>query len=263
MLNMHIISLAFLQGLTEFLPISSSGHLIILPKLMDWPEQGVNMDISMHIGTLIAVIAYFMKDVLRAIKGVFVFRKDSTDSALALKLIIAVIPILAVGFVLKDHIDEIRNIRLVAYMLICFGIVLYLADRFAPSTRTIDSMSYRTAFFIGLAQCLSLIAGVSRSGITMTTARLSGVKRTESAAFSMLLSIPTIGAAGLWMGYKMYSENIALSIDMLFAILYSALFGFFAIWLLMSIVKKCSFLIFAVYRVILGLILLAYSYDLV
>ncbi len=258
---LQTIVLALVQSATEFLPISSSAHLIIIPYLSSWADQGMPFDVAMHIGTLAAVVIYFRKDVAAIIEGGFGVLRRQTGSKvnLFLCLTVATIPALLLGFVLEAvfHAD-FRSIKLLAFMLIFFGIILYLVDKLRPRTRTMAELTIKDAFYIGLAQAIALIPGTSRSGITMTMARYLGFNREDAARFSMLLSIPTISAAGLWTALKIYQAGDVgfLNPEVMLGMAVSAVGGILAIWFLLAWLKKASFGIFAAYRIALGVVLL-------
>ncbi|MBR1778858.1 MAG: undecaprenyl-diphosphate phosphatase [Alphaproteobacteria bacterium] len=256
---LQTIVLALLQSATEFLPVSSSGHLILVPQLLHWPDQGMAMDIVLHVGTLFSVLIYFRRDVGWAAAGTvdLLKRRFKTDRALfAAKLGVACIPVFFAGFFLAGYISEhFRNPRLIASTAIIFGILLYWADKKSGRAGTLQEMSFGHAFMIGLAQMLALIPGVSRSGITITAARALGISREEAARFSMLLSVPTIAAAGLLGVVKAAADPVGqnppfqlIALGMIIAFVGGAA----AISFLMRWLKTSSFAIFAVYRVLLG-----------
>lgn len=262
---LQTIVLALVQSATEFLPISSSAHLIIVPYLSSWADQGMAFDVAMHIGTLLAVIIYFRKDVAAIVEGGFGVLRRQTGSKvnLFLCLVIATIPALAFGFLLEAVLHaDFRSIKLLACTLIFFGIVLYVVDKLRPRTRTMAELTIKDAFYIGVAQAIALIPGTSRSGITMTMARYLGFNREDAARFSMLLSIPTISAAGLWTALKIFQAGDSSFFDMqvFIGMLVSALGGLAAIWFLLAWLKKASFGIFALYRIILGVVLLVIAF---
>ncbi|MDP2698866.1 undecaprenyl-diphosphate phosphatase [Thalassospira sp.] len=264
----HIILLAVIQGITEFLPISSSGHLVLVPAITGEADQGLLLDVAVHVGTLLAVFVYFWRDVFAMIGGFFrLFSGRMTPSArMALHIILATIPVVAVGFYLKvSGIEEqLRSVELIAWMTLIFGIVLWIADRIGMTINRLEHMRWGGALFIGLAQVLALIPGVSRSGITMTAARLMGYERADAAQFSMLMSIPVIIGAGLLAGIDLYrADDMALTQDALLAGGLSFLTALMAIAMLMSWLKKSTFAPFALYRVLLGggLLVWIYGYD--
>lgn len=259
---LHTIVLALVQSATEFLPVSSSAHLILVPRLMDWADQGLLTDVALHVGTLFAVMLYFRKDVLSMIRGGFdILRRSfsTADAKLALNLAVATIPALLFGFFFHDYIERtLRSEKVIATTAVVFGIVLYIADKVGKTSGTTASMGVKEALFVGLAQMLALIPGVSRSGITMTAARFLGIGREEAARFSMLLAVPTIGAAGAWTALKVFTAPVGESVgvlSLLTGVSVSFAGGALAISFLMNWLKKSSFAIFALYRVLLGLAL--------
>jgi undecaprenyl-diphosphatase len=259
---LQIFLIALVQGITEFLPISSSGHLILLPKIMDWVDQGLEIDIAVHVGTLLAVMLYFHKDVLVIIKGFFdlCLRKKSDGRNLFINLVVGTIPVVIVGVLIKALIEnEFRNATLIGVTSIIFGVLLYIADRKPDeSSKDVVKMPLKDAFLIGLSQTIALIPGVSRSGITMTFARFLGYSRTHSAKFSLLLSMPTTFAASVLILYEMSETASDARIqDALLSGITAFVIGFLAISIMMKWLKKFSFTPFVVYRVILGFIILA------
>ena len=254
--------LALLQSATEFLPVSSSGHLILVPRLLHWSDQGMVMDIALHIGTLFSVLIYFRREVAMMITGAINILKKklkTPEAAFVLKLGIACVPVFLIGAFAHSYIEEhFRSPLLIASTAIIFGILLYLADRKGSSNDTMRDISFKNAFLIGAAQTLALIPGVSRSGITMTAARALGVKREDAARFSMLLSIPTIGAAGGLGILKILTEAAEVIPEtslIVSGVFISFLGGIAAIGFLMRWLKTSSFAIFAVYRILLGIVL--------
>ena len=253
---LQTIVLALLQSITEFLPISSSGHLILLPFLLKWKPQGIAADIGLHLGTLLAVVVYFRADIYRLVRSCF---SKKQEKGLLINLVIASVPIAVFGLCFLPVLRSFRyNHVLIAIMLIIFGVVLWLADK--CSSMENKKITIKKALFIGFAQCLSLIPGVSRSGITITAARLCKIDRTEATHFSMLLSIPTISMAGLWVLYKSFIQNNSFNLDLQFmlGLFYSFVFGLLVIFVLMRFVKNHSFFIFMLYRMILGFLILRY-----
>ncbi len=261
----HLVILALVQGITEFLPISSSGHLVLTHHLMGqstgW-DQDLTMDIAVHIGTLLAVLLYFRKDVCGMICGI---SKNTTSikNSMAFYIVVASIPVIIAGFLL--HLLQpsfVRSIEVMAWCTLIFGIVLWVADRFKPQEKTLDEMSWKHALYIGLAQILALIPGTSRSGITMTAARWFGYTRTEAARFSLFLAIVAISGAGVLGGIDVLkSENTQIGFDILIAIALSFLSALAAIHVLLKWLEKSSFTPFAIYRVILGVVLLFLVYS--
>ena len=259
---LHTIVLALVQSATEFLPVSSSAHLILVPRLMDWADQGLLTDVALHVGTLFAVMLYFRKDVLSMIRGGFdILRRSfsTADAKLALNLAVATIPALLFGFFFHDYIERtLRSEKVIATTAVVFGIILYIADKVGKTSGTTASMGVKEALFVGLAQMLALVPGVSRSGITMTAARFVGNGRGEGGRFSMLLGVQTIGAAGAWTALKVFTAPVGESVgvlSLLTGVSVSFAGGALAISFLMNWLKKSSFAIFALYRVLLGLAL--------
>ena len=267
---LQLVVLAVVQGITEFLPISSSAHLILVPSLPGWPDQGVAVDAASHLGTLAAVLAYFWRDVWQLITGFLRLvgrRRDSAGQAdrwglMALYIIIATVPLVLVGLYIDRYVGNgLRKMEIIAWTMPVFGVVLYLADRFAMTVHRLEHLRFRHAFTIGCAQALALMPGISRSGITMVTGRLLGFERAEAARFSFLLSIPASAAAGIYETYKMIAtgETAALHNAAVVAVL-SAITGFLAIAFLMAWLRRATFTPFVVYRLVLGAVLLYLVY---
>ena len=258
---LNLIVLAMVQGISEFLPISSSAHLILVPQLTAWEDQGLVIDVAMHIGTLLAVMVFFHSEMRRmVVGGLNLLRgRPDGDTRLLLQLALATVPVVIAGFLLKDLVaGDWRNPILIASTTIGFGILLYIADRKgATSERALAGMTYKDALLIGLFQALALVPGVSRSGITMTAGLFLSFSRTEAARFSLLLAVPTTLAAGLLGGYEIWkSGDTALQADALYAAVLAFMAALVAIWGLMAWLKKSSFTPFVVYRLILGAFLL-------
>ena len=263
--SLQIALLASVQGITEFLPISSSGHLALVPILTGWDDQGLLLDIAVHLGTLGAVIAYFWRDSWTAVKGLFGLfgGSSSPDAQLATNLIVATIPIIGAGaaVIYFDLSDLWRNAEVIGWSMLGFGILLYAADRLGMTVRRVEHMRASAALMIGMAQVAALIPGTSRAGITMTAARLLGFERGESARFSMLLSIPTIFAAGLVSVYSIAnSQDLALSMNAIIAAGCALVTALLAIALLMAWLRRQSFTPFVIYRVAVGAVLLYWVY---
>ena len=255
MLSLVLASL--IQSITEFLPISSSGHLLLLSQL-GFSEQGLGMDILLHLGTLIAVVVYFREDVKEVLKG---FLPKAKTRQLLMQLLVATLPIVIVGFFLSEWIESVfRAPIVVAYTAIIFGFLLWIADNYFPAHQRLNHMNLKQAFLIGCAQVFSLVPGSSRSGTTMTCARMLGLSRTDSARFSMLLSIPAICLAVLYALWKSWTGGLVLPtvVESVGAVGLTFFFGFFVINFLMVWVQKASYAIFAVYRILLGIGLLIY-----
>ena len=262
----HILILALIQGLTEFLPVSSSGHLVLTHHLLGegktdlcW-ETNRMIDVAVHVGTLLSVLVYFWRDLWDMARNLFNFK--STEFKLITHLGLASIPVILAGLIIhKIEPSFLCMIEVMAWMTIIFGIVLWVADKYFDETKTLDQMNYFQATLVGLSQCLALIPGTSRSGITMTAARFLGFKRTEAARFSLLLSIVAISGAGFLTSLDLIeSGNMSLGSDVLTAIALSFLAGWGAIALMMRWLQKSTFTPFAIYRIILGIIILTVLY---
>ena len=248
--------LALVQSITEFLPVSSSAHLILVPYFTGWDDQGIAMDIGMHVGTLFAVVVYFWPSFWNILTG---FYKKGSSQHLFLCLVVGTIPALIVGFLLEKWVETtLRSPFIIAFTLIFFGVVLYWADKKSQKKKTINGISLKDAFYIGCAQCLALIPGTSRSGITMIAARVRGMKRPDAAQFSMMLSVPVIAAAAIWHigGWWLVHDLRVLNQSFWLGIIFSFVGGLTAVWFLMKWVKTKSFFIFAAYRILLGFYLL-------
>jgi len=262
---LHLAVLALVQGITEFLPISSSGHLILVPVLTGWPDQGLVLDVAVHVGTLGAVVLYLRRDLVAMIGGVFRFMGGSSDpgARLAGCVIIGTLPVVAAGYAMNVYLPGgLRDPRIIAWATLGFGLLLYAADRFGMTFRRLDHIGFGDAFIIGLAQVLALIPGTSRSGITMSAARMVGLERTDAARFSMLLSIPAILGAGTLKGLELYrSGDAQLTVAAMIAALMAFAAALVTIFALMAWLRRATFTPFVVYRVILGGALLAISYG--
>ena len=244
--------LGLVQGLGEFLPISSSAHLVLIPWLFKWNDPGLTFDIALHIGTLIAVAIYFWKDWLKLItKGVTDVR--SMEGKLFWYLVAATIPGAVVGFLLEKKAETIfREPVLIATMLILLGVLLYWADRKSVKHIEMNRITFRTSLFIGLSQALAIIPGVSRSGITMTMGLLMGLTREGAARFSFLLAAPIIFGAALVKLPFLISNPSIITINFIIGILVSFVIGILSIGFLLRYVQTRNFLPFAWYRFILG-----------
>jgi undecaprenyl-diphosphatase len=261
----HTVVLAIVQGITEFLPISSSAHLILAPKIIGWTDQGLMIDVALHLGTLAAVMLYFHRETGGMIRGGFrLLAGDiaNPDARLALYVIVATLPVIVGGILLKDFVaTDGRNALLIALTTIGFGIVLWIADRHRKDDERIlfEGMTLKAALVIGLAQVLALIPGVSRSGITMTAALFQGYRREAAARFSLLLSIPTTAAACTLVGVDIWkSGNAALQLDAVMAAGLSFVAALAAIAGLMAWLRRSTFTPFVIYRLVLGTALLVW-----
>lgn len=261
---LHILVLALVQGITEFLPISSSGHLILVPVFTGWPDQGLAIDVAAHVGTLVAVLLYFWRDIARMLAGLGRLATGQTDpgARLAGYLLIATIPALIVGYLIEYYLGGgLRQMEVVGWSLILFGVLLHFADKAGLRVRRVEHMTVGHAVIVGCAQVFAFLPGTSRSGVTMTAARLLGYERAEAARFSFLLSVPAIGAAGLWKGLELYRAGDGATLETAgFAAAFSAVAGFLAIAVLMRWLRRSSFAPFVVYRLLLGGFLLYVVY---
>jgi undecaprenyl-diphosphatase len=261
----QIIAIAVVQGITEFLPISSSGHLILLPNIMHWPDQGLVVDVMTHLGTLLAVLIYFWRDVWRLMVGALELLKGrvTDDGKLAVYIILATIPAIAFGIFLKKlgYADLERNVAVVAWNTILYGILMMIADIVGPQQRTIANMTLGAALLIGVAQALALIPGTSRSGVTMTAARFLGFTRPDSARFSFLLAIPATAGAIVFTVGDAFASGEGITMDAVYAAILTFVAGILAIAFLMNLIRRISFLPFVLYRMVLGGFLLVLLYT--
>jgi len=249
----EVLILSIIQGITEFLPVSSSSHLIIVSKYLDFENQNLSLDVSLHIGSFIAVVTYFRKDIFSFVKN-----KD-----LFIKIIISSIPVMIVGFLLVKYnlIEKLRNIEIIGWTTIIFGILLYVSDKYSLDKKIETDFNFKSAIFIGILQILSLIPGVSRSGITISAARILKFNRVDSAKISFLLSIPTLIAVSFF-GLKnlITYENVDISNLNLISIFFSFLFSYITIKFFLDYIKNFNLNLFFIYRIILGLVLLTIAY---
>ena len=249
----EIFILSFIQGFSEFLPISSSSHLILVSNYFSFTNKDLSIDVSLHIGSFLAVIVYFRNEIF-----LFVKNKD-----LFLKIIVASIPTMIVGYILVKYnlIDQLRNIKMIGWTTLIFGFLLYLADKFENKKNLNTNLNYKSVIFIGLMQIFSLIPGVSRSGVTITAARFLNFKRFDSAKISFLFSIPTLGAVSLFgLDNLVSSNNFQFSLTNLIATSLSFIFSLITIKYFLKYLKSFSLVIFVLYRVILGMIILIFAY---
>ena len=261
MFEAQYIVLGVVQGFTEFLPISSSAHLILISALTDWKDQGIFTDIAVHFGTLGAVVVYLHKYIKNIIVDFFSFKKNylKTNKLWGIKIIIATIPAIVVGFFVYQYfIDYLRNIIVIAWASIIFGIILFLADRKSYAERQWEDLNFREVFFVGIFQVLAFIPGASRAGVTITGSRILNVKRDSAAIFSMLLSIPIIFASLALALLDIYSLGIKeLEISGAFvATIISFITALLSIHFMMKILQFTNFNIFIIYRILLGIALL-------
>jgi len=269
MINMQIFWLAFIQGLTEFLPVSSSGHLILFSKFTGYADQGQMIDIALHIGSLVAVVLYFWKSIkamlVELFKNKFLPKFANVDVRLAYYLLFATLPAVVIGGILSYFgMEWVRSAKLIGWMLIIYGVILWYADIKFKADKNLSDMKLTEALAIGFAQCLAFIPGTSRSGVTITVGRIMGFNRSEIAKFSMLLSIPSILAAGVLAAYVLlHGDEVAKLVMAYQAVIFSFVFSFMAIWLMMTWLRTKTFLPFVIYRIVLGCFLLANAYGLI
>lgn len=263
----HLAIIALIQGLTEFLPISSSGHLILLPQLTGMQDQGQAVDVAVHVGTLVAVLLYFWSDMRKAMLGLprlLIGRADTEGAKLALLLLVSAVPVIAFGLILKlTGLDtQLRSLTVIAWSMLIFGILLYWADQFGETTRAQKDWTLTDAMVVGVWQAIALIPGTSRSGITITGARFLGYNRHDAAKLSMLMSVPTIVASGaLLSGEALMNADMGLLRDCAIAAALAFVAALLALSIMMRLLRTVSFTPYVIYRVILGVILLAVAYS--
>ncbi|WP_300549490.1 undecaprenyl-diphosphate phosphatase [Roseovarius sp.] len=262
----HIFLVAIVQGITEFLPISSSGHLILLPKLTGLADQGQMIDVAVHVGTLLAVMIYFWADLRDAIIGLprlISGRADTPGARLALLLLVASVPVIAFGLLLQltGLEEQMRSITVIGWTTLVFGLLLYWSDQTGDSVKTAKDWNIQDAMMIGVWQAIALIPGTSRSGITITGARFLGYARHDAARVSMLMSVPTIFASGLFLGGEVVlTANMGLLRDGAIAALLAFVAALIALSLMMRLLRSVSFTPYVIYRIFLGLSLLGFAY---
>ena len=249
----EILILSIIQGITEFLPISSSSHLILVSEYFDFKNQGLSVDVSLHVGSFLAVIIYFYKDIINFYRNKILF----------FKILISSIPIMVIGFFLVEtnYIEKIRNIETIAWTTVIFGILLYISDQSELEKNIQNNFSFKSAILIGILQVFSLVPGVSRSGIALTAARILKFKRIDAAKISFLLSIPILGAVSFF-GIKniIFSEDFYFTKINLIAVLLSFSFSLITIKFFLKFISKFNLNLFVYYRIILGIFLLTLAY---
>ena len=257
--TLQLILLSLVQGLTEFLPVSSSAHLVLLSEFLGEEDQGIIFDVGVHFGTLLAALVYFRSDLKKMIINLGSHKLLSKENNLTTNLVIGVIPILLAGFLLRDFVNlHLRNSEVIAYATIIFGIFLYIAQ-LRKGKEDLDSVNLKQALIIGLFQCLALIPGTSRSGITITAGLFLGLSATAASRFSFLLAIPTIGAIAL-------AELIRISFiditdngtELSIALIISFLVAYISIDMFLKLIDRIGFTPFVIYRLLLGGWLLMY-----
>ena len=267
MTTFNLLLIALIQGITEFLPISSSAHLILLPSLTSLDDQGQVIDVAAHVGTLCAVVLFFWSDVKLALGGTLRLlrgKADTQGARLALCLIVGTIPVVIAGLILSvtGLSDAMRSVAVIGWAMIVFGILLYWADQKGPAEKTAGQWSLKDAVKMGMWQAVALIPGTSRSGITITAGRMLGYKRTDAARLSMLMSIPTIIASGALLSLDVIASgdtgtlrDIGIVVAMSFAA------ALLALTLMMRLLKSVSFTPYVIYRIALGAVLLWIAYS--
>ena len=249
----EIIVLSIIQGLTEFLPISSSAHLILISNYLNFNNENLTLDISLHLGSLLAIILYFRKDLLDFFN----------NKALFGKIILSSLPVMFFGFFLikLDLIDYLRSYKVIGWTTIIFGILLYFSDLKKVRKKINKDFKYSSALYIGLFQVLSLRPGVSRSGITITAGRFLNFNRVDSTKISFLISIPTLTAVSLYnVQNLLIDKNFEISFLNILGIAFSFIFSYLTIKFFFNFLKRFSLFSFVVYRIILGLIIIIYAY---
>ena len=248
----EIIILSAIQGISEFLPISSSAHLILVSSLYEFKSNSLLIDISLHLGSLLAIIYYFKNDLL-----------DVKNNKRLLSLIfLGSIPLIIVGYILysTDLIYSLRNVKVIAWTTLIFGIVLYISDKSRFDKKISTNLNFQSIIFIGLLQVLSLVPGVSRAGITITAARILKFNRLDSSKISFLLSIPALSGAS-FLGLKdLYNESISLNYLVFIAIISSFIFSFLTIKFFLNYINRFSMNAFVIYRILIALVLFSIIY---
>tara|TARA_B100001027_G_C16212351_1_gene305771 strand:+ start:105 stop:863 length:759 start_codon:yes stop_codon:yes gene_type:complete len=250
---LEIIALSLIQGITEFLPISSSSHLIMMSEFTNFENKGLSVDVSLHIGSFLAVLTFFHRDIIDFVK----------NKKLFIKIFISSIPVIICGFILVETnlIKNLRNIEMIGWTTLIFGLLLFVSDKFSLEKNINNNFNFKSAIIIGLFQVLSLIPGVSRSGITITAARILNFERFDAAKISFLLSIPTLGAVSIFgINNIISSGDLIFSTVNLVSIILSFIFSLLTIKFFLKYIKKASLNIFVMYRLLLGFILLGAAY---
>jgi len=262
---LHLAVLAIIQGVTEFLPVSSSAHLVLVPEFLDMPDQGLVLDVAVHVGTLGAVMLYLWRDMVSMLGGIgsFLRGRSAPGTRLFGYLVVATLPVIAAGYALNHYYPNgIRSLEVIAWATLGFGILLMVTDQIGMTLRRIEHLGVGEVLVIGFAQVLALIPGTSRSGICMTAARILGMERSDAARFAMLLSIPAILGAGTLKGYELWkSGDAALTSDAFLGAGMAFVTALIAIALMMAWLRRATFTPFAIYRIILGIALLGYAYN--
>jgi len=261
----QIIVLAILHGLAQFLPISASGHTVLLPLLTDWPDQGLAMDVAVRTGTWLAVCVYFWRDLWSMLLGLARLLRGKRDpgARLALQIIIATIPVLGAAWAFETYVgSDLQQMAVIGWATLGYALLMLLIDKTCMTIKRVEHASYVDVLLISCVQVLAFVPGTSRVGITITMARLLGYERPEAARLSMLLSIPTIAAATVWLVMDISkSGTMALSQDALLGLGTAFVAGLAAIAFMMAWLRRAAFTPFVIYRAMIGLIVLAVAYG--
>lgn len=256
---LQALVMGFIQGLGEFLPISSSAHLVLAPWVFGWDDPGLTFDVALHMGTLFAVVAFFWRDWVELFSEAIIKRGRTQKAYLFWYLVIATIPGALAGYVLEEQAATVfRNPLLIAVMLIIMGLILFIVDRRAVKRKDLNGISFADSLLIGLSQAFAIIPGVSRSGVTMTAGRALGLTRETAARFSFLLSTPIIFGAGVMQFKDITPGDINLAF--ITGVVSSAVVGFLAIGFLLRYLTQRSFSLFVWYRFLIGLTIIALVY---
>ena len=266
MFSFHIFFIAIIQGITEFLPISSSAHLIMIPYIMKVSDQGVLIDISVHLGSLFALIIFFKKESVILFKGLIQFfslKWQKEEFFLLLKIIIATIPICLFGLIFKIYRLDIivRSIELIGWTMIIFGIILFYADKLGKEKKSLRNLSFRESLFIGFFQAFALIPGVSRSGISITGFRIFGYNKYDAIKISLMMSIPTILLSAFFISPEILEEKKISIIEILIPFILSFITAFVTLKVMVRYVYVFGFSPYVIYRIFLGIILLSMAYS--
>jgi len=251
--SIEILILSIIQGFSEFIPVSSAAHLFLISKYYVFKNQNLLIDICLHLGSLLAIVVYFRKELINL----------KNNKKFLIKILIATIPIIPVGYFLyyTGLIETLRNLKVIGWMTLIFGVLLYLSDKRKTSIKIENGFTIKSALMIGIFQVFSLIPGVSRSGITITSGRILGFSRFDSAKISFLLAIPALAAASSLGVYNIYKEgSVELNFLAVIAVIFSFIFSYITITLFLNFIRKFSLNIFVIYRIILAAFLLTIAY---
>ena len=251
--SVEILILAAIQGVSEFLPVSSAAHLVLVSEYYAFNNQNLLIDLCLHFGSLIAIIFYFRKELLNFVQ----------NRTFLIKILIGTVPIIPIGYIIYKTglVNHFRNLEIIGWASLIFAILLYISDKVKVTKKIDTGFSNKSAIIFGLFQVLSLIPGVSRSGITITSGRLLGFNRFDSAKISFFLSIPTLAAASILAIYNIYKEGSAeLNFLAIIAVIFSFIFSYFTIAIFLNYIRKFSLSVFVIYRILLSLFLLSIVY---